>query len=234
MNQSVELKLLEKTIIQCWHYLNRANNLGKSNDYLDVYFIIDYLSYAVEEAYPQIPCKSGCSMCCSDTGLPRVTQIEWVLILDYLKSEVNQNTLSKILKQNRELHLNQKSSLQLEVKRLKDPNFKEKPPDLNCKYCPFLIDNLCMVYPVRPSICRGFGYFSFRPYHEQSSTIFACFMAAETLLNSLSEIGIENVLLPVWNKISDKIFELNKLQNGEISLIPLYLFENEELLSKDS
>ncbi len=134
-------------------------------------------------------------------------------------------TFEAVVAQNERLHRQQIPLFQAEQSRIETPEKNMPLPEFGCKQCPFLIDNLCTIYPVRPAICRGFGYFTWRPPGNQDSQIFACQMAADTLLEALREQKIETAALPVWNSISNKVYELEqRLGTGTMSTLPIWLF----------
>ncbi|WP_337236810.1 YkgJ family cysteine cluster protein [Proteus faecis] len=89
----------------------------------------------------RIDCHSGCSHCC----YLRVSayDFELISIYQYLMNEINKSDREKILK---------KLSEQYEI--VKDLSVEEHH-HRNIK-CPFLIENKCSVYPVRPVSCAGY------------------------------------------------------------------------------
>lgn len=132
-----------------------------------------------------------------------------------------------VVAQNERLHRQQIHLFQAEQSRIETPEKNMPLPEFGCKQCPFLINNLCSIYEVRPAICRGFGYFTWRPPGNQDSQIFACQMAADTLLDSLRQQNIETAALPVWNSLSNKVYELeHRLGTGTMSTLPMWLFSH--------
>jgi len=218
--------LLEATIIKCAEYLSRATNVGLSENYKDIYYLIDYLSNAVKFAYPQIPCKEKCSSCCIDSGLPRVTGIEWQVIHHYLINNMSKEQKDIVSKNVIELHNNQIDTLLEENERTKIPYTKitvaTNKPKLESLACPFLLNNLCSIYPVRPSVCRAYGYFTIRIMGK--SSIFTCQWAADQIITELRQKGIEQWALPVWDKFVDKLYELNG--ENAVSVLPLWLMSH--------
>ena len=232
--------LLQNTIIQCWHYLKNIDNIGNSNDFRDIYYLIDYLVYSVTQTYPQIPCKPQCSECCTVSGLPQVTALEWIIIHKYIVSELDLIKHTEIIMQNQYLHkerlpilIQQQKQLQQIYKQQRNQYTKNTKLNgfKNCT-CPFLIDDLCVIYPVRPAICRAYGYFTVRK--EEESTIFSCYSGAEQVITFLKEQGIEQLALPVWNKFLDKIYELNEPYKT-VATLPLWILshiKNKEIIDK--
>ncbi len=88
---------------------------------------------------PYIFCKPGCSKCCENAQYP-YTQIEFELLkigfnsLPFDKKEIISKNIEKTLE-------------------LKKQNKENKFTYV----CPFLIDNMCSIYPFRGIICRTFG-----------------------------------------------------------------------------
>jgi Fe-S-cluster containining protein len=75
---------------------------------------------------------------------------------------------------------------------------------INNYACPFLIDHACFIYPVRPIICRLYGW----SYIISHSTHMRDFLVCE-------KISIENpknfiALIPYWEKITRRSFRFSK------------------------
>jgi len=215
--------LLQATIIKCADYLSKATNVGLSENYRDVYYLIDYLSHAVRFTYPQIPCEEKCSRCCSDSGLPRVTAIEWQIIHNYLINEMSNENKELVSKNIIDFYSNQVDSLLEENERTKVPYTKitqaTGKPSLEYMSCPFLLNNSCSIYSARPSVCRAYGFFTIRVMGK--SNIFTCQWAADKIITELREKGIDHWALPVWDKFVDKLYELNG--DNAVSILPLWL-----------
>lgn len=209
--------------------LSSVNNIGQSNDGFDLYYFIDFLVYLVDQAYPFIPCPSGCSSCCSHYGLPRTSALEWQQIYPYLQ-QLPQETLLRVIERNESLHRVQLEAFLNEQRRIENPETREPVKGFDCKECPFLLEGRCSIYPVRPAICRGFGYFTWRPGPEQDSQIFACQMAADVLLDELRQRNQPHAALPAWNLVGDKIYALNQqLSTGVMATLPLWLMAHTQL-----
>jgi Fe-S-cluster containining protein len=218
------LEALQAGLQRAAKFLGRADRVGQSEDPRDIYYLIDFMVYLVKEAYPYIPCQSGCSHCCVDSGLPRTSALEWQHIYAYLRDTASPEVRQTVLRQNEVLHRQQLALFLQEQARIERPDTDLPLPAFGCKRCPFLIDDRCSVYPVRPAICRGFGYFTWRPRPQVESQVFACQMAADTLLEGLQLRQQDQAMLPVWNAISDKLYALNAVQGqGVIATLPLWL-----------
>ncbi|PKL76061.1 MAG: hypothetical protein CVV27_12205 [Candidatus Melainabacteria bacterium HGW-Melainabacteria-1] len=201
-----------------------VDNIGVSQDSHNIYNLIDFLVYLVDQSYPFIPCPSGCSHCCSDSGLPRTSALEWEHIHRYLREQMPGETLLRVLERNERMHAPQLGHFLAEQQRIENPDTELPLPDFGCRECPFLLDGRCSIYEVRPAICRGFGYFTWRPGPARDSQIFACQMAADTLLDELRQINAPFVALPAWNPVADKIYALNQqLSTGTMATLPLWL-----------
>jgi len=221
---SSSIQQLQTNFARAARFLEQATNLGQSQDPKDVYYLIDFLVRVVNEAYPYIPCQSGCSMCCVNSGLPRTSSLEWVHIHSYLRDEMPPETLTQVLQQNESWHRQQLDLFLQEQKRIESPDSELPLPTFGCKQCPLLVNDMCTVYPVRPAICRGFGYFTWRRGPSQESQIFACQMAADTLHQGLALRGEAQAALPVWNKVSDTVYALNQAHgSGVLATLPLWL-----------
>lgn len=215
---------LQTSLAQAAQALPHVDNIGVSNDTRDLFYLIDFLVHLVESAYPFIPCTSGCSNCCVESGLPRTSSLEWAHIYRYLSEEMPVETRLRVIEQNENFHQPQLGLFLQEQERLAQIESEQQLPAFGCKQCPFLVDNLCTVYPVRPAICRGFGYFSWRPGMDRDSQIFACQMAADTLLDNLQRLNQPHAALPNWNGITQKVYDLEQaLGTGTVATLPLWL-----------
>jgi Fe-S-cluster containining protein len=101
---------------------------------LDAYQIFDEgIAKAIkrdEKKGRVLACKKGCSACCyTQTTIP-VYPLELVGMAWYATEKVKNKTRKKL------------------VEHLK-----------NYKSCPFLIDDVCSIYPLRPAACRHFNVF---------------------------------------------------------------------------
>ncbi|MFN8671918.1 MAG: YkgJ family cysteine cluster protein [Candidatus Sericytochromatia bacterium] len=225
---------LENIIVSFAPLINESTNVGLSNNIKDLYFLMDLLVQKVKEEYQEIPCKNKCSMCCESFGLPRTTTIEWQIIFKYLNKNYPKENLKIVIDRTLKDHVPQLDQLMKEQARIQEPHTKriksQAPrPDFKCGYCPFLIEGSCSIYPVRPAICRAYGYFSIRV--EGQSQLFTCRPAADKMMSLLRENGVENWVLPVWDKFAEKVFELNK--DKPVATLPIWLLihldENNEL-----
>jgi Fe-S-cluster containining protein len=217
---------LRDNIIQIGHLLAQTTNVGQTGDATDVDALIDFLAAQVTQTYPAIPCKAGCSQCCIDSGLPRTTAAEWAVIYVYLKTQMPAEALADVLARNERLHRTQIPALLQEQTRIQNPLSATPMQPIGCLECPFLRDHVCSIYPVRPAICRGFGNFTLRA-PEREPSIFACQMAADTLLADLQARQIVGLELPAWNKFIERVYDLNQAFGGVAATLPLWLFSHQ-------
>ncbi|MDR2542784.1 MAG: YkgJ family cysteine cluster protein [Treponema sp.] len=100
---------------------------------------LDYMEKINNILKPYKPCKEGCAYCCS---IPvHISNLEVVLIEEYLK--INKITkYKKIIK-----------SIDVFMKNKNDSIFGDKYVG---KKCPFLENNICNIYNVRPYACRKY------------------------------------------------------------------------------
>lgn len=129
-----------------------------------------HISNEICENSYSFTCSKGCSKCCSDYFF--ISEVEYFTILNYLISNPSDFNLFQIqdIANQAILHLqrNNKKAFDLIDEYMPDgDNFftRQRFFDDNAseyKYpCIFLKDNLCSIYPVRPFVCRTFGYSSF-------------------------------------------------------------------------
>ena len=77
----------------------------------------------------KVACKKGCYQCCLKTDIP-ILEIEIAGISWYIKDRISVEVRQELIR-----------------------NLKDLTP---MSPCPFLINNLCSIYPVRPLGCRNF------------------------------------------------------------------------------
>lgn len=218
----------QQAVVRCREHLRHSTNLGQSGDFHDVYYLIDYLASVVHLNYTAIPCKAGCHGCCLDSGLPRVTALEWQVIHDHLVNDLSLGTQAQIIDQTRRLHQDQVPALLEEQRHIQRPHTDESglhlaKPDLKSMRCPLLVDGRCSVYQVRPGTCRAYGFFTVRV--RQQSQLFACRMAADTVVEDLKLQGVEEWAMPVWDKFAERIYALNG-DVGTVATLPLWILSH--------
>ncbi|MBC7541790.1 MAG: YkgJ family cysteine cluster protein [Candidatus Sericytochromatia bacterium] len=221
---------LQAALIDAWHLLPRIQTVGADTSFKDLYTLIDYVSDAVRLAFPDIPCKSGCSNCCVDYGLPRTTAREWAAIHTYMQTEMPAEIRQTVLAANQRLYGDQVPDLLLERQRIQvphtDPRAGDNPlPAFACLQCPCLVEGRCSIYPVRPAICRAFGSFSVRMGERLQA--FTCRMAADVMQEVLSSKNIAHWALPVWGRFEERLYELND-GYGDVASLPLWLLAHME------
>lgn len=91
---------------------------------------------------PPIACKKGCSHCCFQ--IVGISVAEALTIAEHVAANYSEEELSSLLAR-MEAHLAAQSSLPL------------GEPFIHA--CPFLVDDACSIFTVRPLVCRGFESF---------------------------------------------------------------------------
>ncbi|MBC7473960.1 MAG: hypothetical protein H7263_06680, partial [Candidatus Sericytochromatia bacterium] len=138
---------LKEKIVEFGSYLNDVTNVGLSNNEKDMYFILEKLVTEVQNSLPKVPCMDKCSGCCINSGLPRVTSIEWNLIHKHIINNMSEENKNIVLEKLNQLHVPQLDELIKEQNRISqshtkiDINNPLPKPDFKSGYCPFLIEN---------------------------------------------------------------------------------------------
>ncbi len=98
-----------------------------------------------------VACHRGCSVCC--TRNVTMTAVEGELILRYIRKNKMEHQFAERLQsapppKRPKMTTNDfaRACLQEKMYDFEEPSPEEK--------CPFLKDNLCIIYPVRPFVCR--------------------------------------------------------------------------------
>jgi Fe-S-cluster containining protein len=216
---------LQAALVDAWHLLPHALTVGESTGFRDLYALIDYVSDAVRLAFPDVPCKSGCSACCVDYGLPRTTALEWRAIHRYWHEQLPADVQQAVLAAVRGIYGDQVPALLQERLRIQVPHTDARAgehalPQFGCLACPFLVEQRCTIYPVRPAICRAFGSFSVRVGERLQA--FTCQMAADHMQVTLAAKGLPHWALPVWGRFEERLYALNE-GHGDVASLPLWV-----------
>jgi Fe-S-cluster containining protein len=215
--------LLRATIAATAPHIPVADNLGVTDDWRDLYYVLDYLCFAVDAAYPEIPCAKGCSHCCK-TNLFRVTRLEWEIVKRGL-AEMPADRRDRILADTRATFGPHRAALEglaaaWSAGEVPDVSLHHAAP----KACPMLIEGRCSAYAHRPAICRGYGYFSATV--AQNASLLICQEEGPTWVKHLEDTQVDQIPMPNWNPIQRRIEALNP--TGEIKPLPLWLLDEGE------
>lgn len=213
--------LLQATIRDLAPSFPRAANLGATDDRNDLYWLIDYLCFAVDQAYPRIPCAGGCSDCCTNQVF-RVSAAEWAVAKRGL-AQLPEATRRAVHAFAEEVYGPHRGTLEAlaaawTVGDRPDPALHAAAP----KACPMLVDGRCGIYHERPAICRAFGYFSATV--GEKASVLMCHQRGPDWIRALEEAGVENLPMPSWNPIQRKLEALNGGQ--PIKPLPLWLLDD--------
>lgn len=124
-----------------------------------------------EKAGKKLACRCGCSFCCKTHRDIPVYPIEIVGIYWYVIEKTKEPIRTKI-----------KNSLILHTKD---------------SHCPFLIDDICSIYPIRPLACRQFNVFN-RPCTEGEDAFYT---------------RPQDVLIPSRNYLAKALYETAPFYN---------------------
>lgn len=218
----------------------KKNNFQLLNDYLldlqsvdsleKMDSLIEDLSSAADQVYPCISCKTGCFTCCTGPSMPPVYPKEWQRIREYLKGIpgeeldlIKDKALGMI--QRHEETLNFVYGILKQIATLDDLKkyTKRLIHDLKEESCPFHINGKCMVYQVRPTKCRAFGYFSF--VFDGNVQMLSCVSDLTKMHEYLKEKRTKQIVLPYWNYFERKLMTLvqDESETFDMNIIPLWL-----------
>lgn len=192
--------------------------------------LIEEITTAVGEIYPNISCKSGCFTCCTGPSMPTVYATEWQRIREYIRTlpeETKQAIRQKaagMLERHEELLNFVNDIVQLTAtmddlkkytKRLLE-EFKEES-------CPLHIKGKCSVYPVRPTKCRIFGYFAM--VVENKMQMLSCPSDTIKMQQFLLTKKTGQVALPYWSQFENKLIKLgfDSSEPFNHTIIPFWL-----------
>ncbi len=144
------------------------NDLAAINTLDELYQLTDKVLEKAKVNYPSMLCKAGCNQCCKNYGSPQILPVEWENIKYHLDScdEEYKNQVQ--------------ASLQVIKNNLKKMLIENDnvPVDkvVNDITCPFLQNELCSVYSIRPLVCRMFGSFLSKPGLISGNAVYTCGM----------------------------------------------------------
>ncbi|MDB5102128.1 MAG: hypothetical protein JWM80_6549 [Cyanobacteria bacterium RYN_339] len=219
--QPANAALLQATIRQTAPAIPQADNAGVSGDPRDLFYLLDYLTFAVDRAYPEIPCTKGCNHCCHNQVF-RVTALEWANVrgaLFAMRPDERQETLERTEALFGAYRSELTTMAELWTRGERVPESLHEPTP---KTCPMLGgDGRCTVYEARPAICRGYGYFS--ATIDDVPRLLICKQEGPGWIHHLEDTGIDQLPMPNWNPVQRRLETLNEGQ--PIKPLPLWLLE---------
>lgn len=213
--------LLSATIRAMAPAIPSATTLGEQDGPEDLYWLIDYLAFAVDAAQPAHPCRQGCFDCCRNQVF-RVSEPEWERVRGGL-SALPQASREAILARTHAMYgphrpVLEKMATAWSAGERAEPAWHEAAP----KACPVLAeDGRCSLYAERPAICRAYGAFSATV--EGKTSVLICQQHGPGWIATLEAEGAADLTLPNWNPIQRRLLAL--APGGMIKPLPLWLLD---------
>lgn len=202
--------------------LPMADNLGRSGDERDLYALVDKLAAGVKEAYPESLCKAGCSGCCRyPEALFTATAREWEVILDHVQREWPTERIVRFVRRFWESHGRHMRRLEAAEWLMEFPlplSFNPKRAAFPLE-CPFLEDDKCTVYSVRPVYCRSFGSFTYKHFWKPEPVVYGCEDQSDKL-EPLAELP-GRPRIPRFNPLLARRYALSK--GGKRRLLAVWI-----------
>jgi Fe-S-cluster containining protein len=174
----------------------------------DLYALVDDLADGVRAAYPESLCKAGCSGCCHyPAGLFTASRQEWDVILEHVRNHWSPERIGGFVRRFWDTHGRYLARLRAVEWLMEFPlpvNARREAVPLAC---PFLEDDRCTIYAVRPVYCRCFGQFSFKYWWKREPIVYGCDMQVEHLEPITRQPG--RAKLPSFNPLFNKRFALS-------------------------
>lgn len=207
--------MLQEAILHVHSLLAACDNVGKSDDWADLSYLVDYLAFKVGKSLPSHPCQEGCDGCCMGPVAFPVTEIEWEGIRGYLD---RRGMLERYREAARSLFSFEGERELLE--RLASGWERKEDPVVPAEswVCPLLVEGRCQVYAVRPLICRAYGFFAV--LLDEKETLLMCQRMGEVFREKLERE--KTVPLPMWEPFRRRLREIN---GGAVKPLPLWLLE---------
>ena len=175
-------------------------------DESDLYHWVDELSRAVVSEVPGSLCQAGCSRCCHyPTAFFDIYPGEWQPIEKHLRETWSPERLHRFLARFSLEHAPYLSLIRLLEHGLRGMFRFHPTKDLLPLSCPFLEDDRCSIYEVRPFACRGFGHFAARLDTRDLPHVYGCKDQEEALMPALRGEGPRIQLpdiQPLWETLA--------------------------------
>lgn len=173
-----------------------ADNMGRTRDEHDLFRLIDDLSQAVVQTYPQSQCFDGCGRCCHyPTAFFDLFPEEWALVHEHIEREWTPERKRAMVERFWADHGPRMWTVRLFewFQRVNVPIFPtRKALPLAC---PLLENNRCSVWEARPLPCRTYGQFTAKVSPWSQPHVYACAEQGAALEAALQEEGLQ-VMLP--------------------------------------
>lgn len=219
----LDLRVLTNTMHDCGYKLPRTDNVGRSGDWRDLYTLTDYLTFAMDRHFDTQPCKAGCSECCVENPVFRVTQLEWEPLRAYLES-AEPAFVDALLARTDARYGAYVEQLRQVAANWHASEFDAVNPALDGLPigCPALVDHMCGIYDVRPLVCRAYGYMAAKIQGTES--LLMCRTYGQPFIDGLKEQGLESVPMPNFEPFARQLGSLAG-PAAEIKPLPLWLLE---------
>lgn len=198
----------------------KTDNLGQTQDETDLYWVMDQLTQAIKEAFPGGLCKAGCGSCCYfPTSLFDISRSEWDAIEAYVRREWDEDRLERFRERFRASFSPYLRSLGVWDKLIAFPLPVLPTAEAIPLACPFLENEACSIYPVRPLPCRTFGHYATKMWAWGRDHVYACGMQGSVLQGQLEGEGPR----PKLPHVAPFRFRLAGLARGKKHLIPVWV-----------
>jgi Fe-S-cluster containining protein len=198
-----------------------CTNVGQTGDNRDLYVIFDDMLAFIKGSLPTFACQEGCHHCCNLS--PAVSTVEWQVILAHLP------TLPKAV---RDIIILQADTLRtmtwiFDKARQQTLTGTDERPIAAFAPCPFLVDQSCSIYAVRPLKCRGYGYSMVNTPDRQK--FFGSLIALNWIRQMFPpQIDIAQVILPAFDRYQAVLDRLNEAAEGDSAFLAQWIWAHVE------
>jgi Fe-S-cluster containining protein len=192
--------------------------------------LIEVLTTAAGEIYPNISCKTGCFTCCTGASMPTVYAREWQRIREFInnmpeedRQAIYQKAKGMLERRGELLEFVDKVVQQTATLDELKQNTRKLIEDFKEESCPLHLNGKCSIYPVRPTKCRIFGYFSI--VYENKVQMLSCASDTIKMQQHLAANKTSQIALPYWSQFENKLIKLaeDKSEPFNQSIIPIWL-----------
>lgn len=198
-----------------------CTNVGETGDERDLYVVVDEMLAFLQGSLPDFACKQGCNHCCHLS--PAVSSVEWAAILAHvqtLPAAVRRRIVANA-------DLLRGMAWVFDTARRQASHPTGAPPISADAECPFLVDERCSIYAVRPLKCRGYGYSMVRS--DAGQKFFGSFVALLWIREHFhTQIDPRDVILPLYDEYQAILDRLNAAAGGDEAFLAQWVWANVE------
>lgn len=187
------------------------NGLSSSSTITEFYEQAQKIIHQVNIIYENIQCKTGCNRCCKFYASPGIHKMEWDYIREHIEKNFSEKDMRRIKRKLRDLNDNLRKHLEGNINHLNESHYNFAAFVFYVGECPFVHNNMCSIYEVRPLICRTFGYSLItKPEKKTIENVLTCVEEKDRWIKENEQLSQNNVYLPFLDYINQSFAKIGK------------------------